>query len=226
MFVGNPDGSRGVPLQPMASVPTTGPTGTRVTFRPDPQVFGRAQLPRAAVAARLEDLSFLLPGVTFRWAFHGNDEARGGLAARVALAACRDPREIASHAGTFETPKGPIIVEVALGWHQWPADPDASIDSFVNMERTVRHGSHVHGLHDGMRAHFRPSREAHSRTLRAAVAVILSDVVYGSPNKDRLDSPEAREPVARAVKLALEEWEARCPELAATVRGSFVEVSP
>jgi DNA gyrase/topoisomerase IV subunit B len=42
----------------------------------------------------------------------------------------------------------------------------------------------------------------------AAAAVILADVLFGSPTKDRLASPEVRPAVKEATLAALSEWAA------------------
>lgn len=213
--------ARGEPIELLASVPTTRPSGTRIRFRPDPAIFRYPRVPRARLVERLEDLSFLLPGLTLRWQVAGDDLVAGGLAARVAFHRGCPLDEVASHRGSFDTASGPIDVEVALAWHdlQWHASAQPTFDSFVNLERSVSHGTHVEGLIDGITAFLGPGRRRkHVLGVVAAVAVVLSDVKWGNPTRDRLDSPEARAPVAEATQQALSRWAEAHPGAAAALR--------
>ena len=58
----------------------------------------------------------------------------------------------------------------------------------------------------------------HTAGMVAAVAVMLADVTWGNPTRDRLDSPEARAPVADATQRALTRWAEVHPEAAAALR--------
>ena len=213
--------SRGVAIEPIATIPTTRPSGTRIRFRPDPQIFRFPRVPRVALTAWLEDLAFLAPKLTLRWRIGGDDVAAGGLAVRVALQACCATDEVASHRGVFDTETGPIDVEVALAWLpvQWHSFAEPVIHSFVNLERSRDHGTHVAGMIDGAVAFLGGGRRAHQvRGLVAVVSVILTDVLWGNPAKSRLDSPQARAPVAEATRLALARWAEAHPAAAAALR--------
>ena len=194
--------ARGRLVEPVTSAPANEPSGTRIRFKPDAQVFTHARVPRVELARRLEDLSFLAPRFAVSWAIAGDHLATGGLAARVALGVPCDIADVVAHAGTYETASGPVDVAVALAWRT-SEYARASIDSFVNLERTPEHGSHVDGLRDGVRAFFGDHAEAWLAKLVAAVSVVLADVKYGSPTKDRLASPAVREPVAQATRASL-----------------------
>jgi DNA gyrase subunit B len=213
--------ARGVLVEALATAPTSRPSGTRIRFRPDPQIMGCLRVPRTRLTRYLEDLSFLLPRLTVRWRIAGDDVATGGLAARVAVEVPRPLAEVASHRGTFDTAEGPIDVDVALAWReqQWHASTEARIDSFVNFERTRCHGSHVEGLIDGAVAFLgRGKRAWHMAGMVGAVAVVLSDVKWGTPSRDQLESPQARAPVAEATQLALARWAEAYPDAAAALR--------
>lgn len=128
---------------------------------------------------------------------------------------------VASHRASLDTASGPIDVEVALAWRsmRWHPNSDPRIDSFVNLERSRGDGTHVDGLIDGVAAFFGRGRRArHTAGMVAAVAVILADVKWGNPRRDRLDSPEARVPVAEATQLALVRWAEAHPDAAAALR--------
>jgi DNA gyrase subunit B len=213
--------ARGALIEPLVTAPTRRPSGTRIRFRPDPQIMECPRVPRERLTSYLEDLSFLLPRLTLRWRIAGDDVAAGGLAARVAIEVPCAAAEVANHRGTFDTPEGPIDVDVALAWREsrWHANATPHIDSFVNFERTRLDGSHVEGLIDGAAAFLGRGRRApHFSGLVGAVAVVLTDVKWGSPTRDRLESPHARAPVAEATQQALARWAAAYPDAAAALR--------
>jgi len=213
--------ARGEVVEPLTTVPTSRASGTRVRFCPDPLVFLHPRVPRAPLAQRLEDLSFLLPQLALRWHITGDNVAAGGLVARVAVNVPCALSEVASHRASLDTASGPIDVEVALAWRsmRWHANDEPVIDSFVNLERSRRNGTHVDGLIDGVAAFLgRGDRARQTSGMAAAVAVVLADVKWGNPKRDRLDSPEARVPVAEATQLALARWAEAHPDAAAELR--------
>jgi DNA gyrase/topoisomerase IV subunit B len=129
--------------------------------------------------------------------------------------------DVASHRASLDTGSGPIDVEVALAWRsmRWHANDQPVIDSFVNLERSRCDGTHVDGLVDGVAAFFGRGRRArHTAGMVAAVAVVLADVKWGNPTRNRLDSPEARAPVAEVTELALARWAEAHPDAAADLR--------
>ncbi len=192
--------TRGVVSEPVATMATAERAGTRITFRPDPQIFMHPRVPRAELARYLEDLSFLAPQLTLTTAIHGDAIAARGLAGRVAIEVPCALTDVATHAGTYETAKGPIDVEVAFAWR---VGPSSDIASFVNLARTPLHGTHVDALLDAIRAFFEGPREA---GLVAAVSVVLANVKWGRPDKDLLATAEVAKPVAVATRSALERW--------------------
>lgn len=116
---------------------------------------------------------------------------------------------MARHRESYETTNGPIDVDVALAWRTraYRSGAQPAIDSFVNLARTRDHGSHVDGLFDGIHAFIggRP-RKTSRQGLVAAVGVVLADVKFGNPTRDRRATPEVRGPVADATRKALVAW--------------------
>jgi len=194
--------ARGVAIEPIATVKTTRASGTKIRFRPDPQVFAHLRVPRTRLTRELEDLAFLAPGLTLTWAIQGDELARAGLVGLVAQQVVCAADDVAHHKETYETPNGPIDVEVAVAWRTggYAATAKPVIDSFVNFARTREHGSHVDGLVAAVR-HERGKEGI--KGMVAAVAVVLADVKYGNPSRDRLVTPEARGAVAEATRTAL-----------------------
>ncbi|MBC7977259.1 MAG: hypothetical protein H7138_19965 [Myxococcales bacterium] len=198
--------ARGEVVEPLTTTPTERPSGTTIRFRPDPLIFRHARVPRVELTRTLEDLSFLAPRLRVRWSIEGDQVAARGLVGRVALGVPCSFEDVACHRGSYDTAQGPIDVEVALAW-RFGANEPPMIDSFVNLARTRADGTHVKGLLDGVHAFLGAGRRpSNALGLVALVSVVLTDVLYGNPTKDRLDSPEARAPVREAVNTALEAW--------------------
>lgn len=210
--------SRGLALEPLRVEPTTQPPGTWIRFRPDRELFLKnSRVPRDELHARLHDLSYLAPQVRLSWTMadvrqghglvdlvkHTEDRILGGVAHR---------REV------VETDAGPIDVEVALTWREgWRQEP--VVHAFVNMSRTREPGTHIQGLFDAIRSSFGQARAGTKRQgLVAALALVLSDVTWGSPIKDRLITPAARPAVKQVTLAALKAWTAAHPEAAASIR--------
>ena len=64
----------------------------------------------------------------------------------------------------------------------------------------------------------RPDERRKRVGLVTAVAVLLSDVMWGNPTKGRLVTPEASAPVADATRQALDGWAQTHPDAAAALR--------
>lgn len=139
---------------------------------------------------------FLVPKLAIAYSVGIDRAAAGGLRTRVALDMNYEVAEVAYHHKTYKTSRGPVDVEVALAWQPWT---DWRIDSFVNLCRTVE-GSHVDGLLDAVREEYGTGAE---RGITACISIILADVTFGEPRKDRLATPEVRAPVAAATIAAL-----------------------
>lgn len=213
--------ARGRLVAPIATAPATRPRGTMVRFRPDPEIFAHLRVPRVLLTAHLEDLAFLSSGLTLRWTIAGDDVAARGLAARVAIGVPCAVDDVAHHREMHDTPTGPIDVEVAIAWRDggWHGRAE-QIDSFVNLGRTRGGGVHVAALLAGVGKFVgvRP-RERSRHGLVAAVSVVLTDVLFGNPTRDKLISAEVRGPVTAATQTALAVWERAHPEAAAALRG-------
>lgn len=201
--------ARGELREPLAIAPAVRHDGTTVRFRPDPELFTQPRVSRTALASVLEDLSFLSPGLAITFRIGGDDVARDGLRGRVAVAVSCPTSEVAHFRERHVTAMGPIDVEVSVGWHTsgFEAMETPLLHSFVNFARTPEHGVHVDGLLDGVCEFLgTDNRNECVEGLVAAVSVVLADVQYGSPTKNRLVTPETRAPVATSTRKALDAW--------------------
>ncbi|NPA22595.1 MAG: DNA gyrase subunit B [Candidatus Micrarchaeota archaeon] len=65
---------RGIPITPVEVIGETNETGTRVYFKPDPEIFGDQEFDVEVVRERLKELSFLSPGLTLELHYDGKKE--------------------------------------------------------------------------------------------------------------------------------------------------------
>jgi DNA gyrase subunit B len=206
---------RGHPITSLDDVGPTQRAGTRIAFLPDPMIFPDAWINPGAIAARLRELSWLLPSLALSFVdrrehrFHEPRGLRGFLDRAGAPGGSTDAEIF-----TVSAKHGAIAVEAAMRWylHPW-----SSVESFANIERTTDGGTHVRGLleglADGLRAAAQPHpvgrkrsqlRRAVQQGLQAVVCVRLHDPTFGEPTRSRLVTPEAERAVRAVVAPAFE----------------------
>ena len=203
---------RGRPASKLASVGKTSRSGTRIRFLPDADIFDHPPLDPGRLFARLQELSFLLPGLRLEFRDlrpHAFIQPRG-MAAYVETRAGQHLFETLPF--VINTGVDDIWLEAAATWTDRPW---TTVDSFANVHRTTNGGTHVRGLFLGLVGAVKNNlaqavgprtmpqlEEALSRGLIAAVCVRLNDPEYGSPTKDRLSNPRVRPLIRSAVEEA------------------------
>ncbi|MBP7148068.1 MAG: DNA topoisomerase (ATP-hydrolyzing) subunit B [Acidobacteria bacterium] len=151
--------ARGVPVTPFEQTGTTEKRGTKVTFRPDPEIFETLEFSYEVMAQRLRELAFLNSGVTIVLRDERGPKVRdtefryeGGI------------KEFVAHLNKNRTPlheppvylvgeKDGIVAELAL---QYNDSYQETVYSFANSINTVEGGTHLAGF-----------RAALTRTLNA-----------------------------------------------------------
>ncbi len=140
--------------KPAADVKNTGKTddrGTRVTFHPDPEIFGDIKYSFDTLSNRLRELAFLNPGTRITILDERDDKQHtfryeGGLVEFVKFMNAHKtplhPEPIA-----LKKEKDDIVVEVAL---QYNDSYNEQIYSFVNNINTIEGGTHLAGFRSAM----------------------------------------------------------------------------
>lgn len=195
--------------------PTASPSGTRLRWRADPEIFGASVVDLGLLMTRLDELAVLAPGLTIGHAFDGVTVQPGGLAGWVARTAEVPLDHVI--AARVDTTAGdqPLTVDVALAW---PRFAEATIVSYVNYQRSRDHGVHVDGVFDGVTRALGVPRARVRADHYGAVAVVLADVHFGNPTRGRLVTPAVRPAVAAVVAGAVRAWTAAHPDAAAALR--------
>ncbi|MBX7073777.1 MAG: DNA gyrase subunit B [Pirellulales bacterium] len=219
---------RGVPLTEVRRIGATDKTGTKVTFKPDGQIFPVTKFNYSTLQRRLQELAFLNRGVRieFRDERVGQSETfhyeRGLLQFiehlnRASEAAHAD---IIYIAGDFEG----VAVEVAL---QYSTDYTENFHSYVNNINTVEGGTHVSGFRTALTRclnnygkknnlfkDLTPSGDDFREGLTAVVSVKVSEPQFEGQTKTKLGNGEVEGIVNSAVGDYLSDYLERHPKSA------------
>ncbi|RUM89875.1 MAG: DNA topoisomerase (ATP-hydrolyzing) subunit B [Thermodesulfatator sp.] len=164
---------RGVPEGPVERVSSTRRSGTRVRFKPDPEIFGDQEFDYEVVRHRLRELAFLNPQVRFflqdeRTGAEEKFHFKGGITEFVKyLNRKREPvhRKVIYVSGKRDM----VQVEAALQYHQGYTE---TLYAYVNNIHTREGGTHVVGFRTALtRAlnRYLSSAEGLPKTLRVKV---------------------------------------------------------
>ncbi|WP_394796135.1 ATP-binding protein [Armatimonas sp.] len=207
-----------------------GQTGTRIRFKPDPQIFGDSAWSPERLLAIQRQQAFLNPKLTLTF----TDESLGcdpqvlnfpGGVAEWARehAAARRPIHQRVIAGSGK--KDDVEVDVAFYFTQ--EDPVwLAFGNGVQLGVMGTPGTPLTGFRQGVARTLskwakKYGREFEPRTAQAGVAVILSvrvyDPVFNGPMKDSLQNPEAASAVWAVTAMALEAHFTRFPDEAEAI---------
>src|SRR5258708_5090314 len=162
---------RGVPQSPVAAIGDTDRTGTKITFKPDPQIFTSTEYSFDQLASRLRELSFLNAGLVIELV----DERGGGKKERYEYKG--GIREFVEHLNkskepvhdkvipfTAEAPTdlgASVVVDLALQWNSTYAE---QIFPYTNNVHNNDGGTHLTGLRPPLPRTLKPNGT--SQTLR------------------------------------------------------------
>ena len=218
------------PLHVVGDIPSgaTRETGTKVTFRPDPEIFPVTDFDYTVLQNRMRELSFLNPGVTIiltdervgKDGMPRNDtyRARHGLIEYVAHLMTGKTSVSAPVYIYKEDKEQSFICEVAFQYHDGYSE---TLLSFANNINNVDGGTHAQGfkvaLTRSLNAYARksglikekdptPTGEDLREGLVAIVSVKLADPTFNNQPKERLLNPEIEGFTASVVAQAFESW--------------------
>ena len=200
---------KGVPVSDLEEVGKTKQRGTKITFKPDPEVFQDTDFDYDLVANRLRELAFLNGGlkITVRDERGAEEEGEaksdayefeGGLSAFVSHLN-ENKTALHAHPVAFEHREslpdgGEVFVGVAMQWADGYAE---NIFTFVNNINTMEGGTHLSGF-----------KSALTRTVNH----------YARKNKAAKDGSNLMPPIIQAVRVY-----ATLGEICDTLRGVFGE---
>jgi topoisomerase IV subunit B len=223
--------------------------GTKVRFRPDPEIFGaKAHFKAERVFKMTRSKAYLFGGVEIRW-FCARELLRGteGVPERATFHFEEGLRDYLKETLTEATLVHPDIFTGSAGkvgahgggqWAvAWTADTDGFLNSYCNTIPTPDGGTHESGLRTALLRGLKDHAERIGQGKRAA-AVTSDDVMTGAgamlsvfirepefqgQTKDRLATAEAQKIVEQAIKDPFDHWLAGNPTQANKLLDYVVE---
>ncbi|MEX0776412.1 MAG: DNA topoisomerase (ATP-hydrolyzing) subunit B [Phycisphaeraceae bacterium] len=223
---------RGAVSEPLHVIGERQKTGTKVTFKPDPQIFPDTEFRFEALASRMRELAYLNPGLTIKIEDDRTEPAKAqvlhfpeGLIAFVrhlneGKQTLVDP-PIFFH---FESdaPKGDslygLVIEIAM---QYNDSYNETILSFANNINTIEGGTHLSGFKTALTRTMNnyaraakvlkdsdpaPTGEDLREGLTALVSVKVSEPQFEGQTKTKLGNSEVEGFVSSAVSSKLGSW--------------------
>ena len=211
--------------------------GTKVRFRPDPDIFGgKAHFRPERIFKMARSKAYLFGGVEIRWScakellhgvadvpeeatFHFADGLKEYLSAGINSAALIHPDIFAGSAGK-------VGVHGAAQWAvAWTGDSDGFLSSYCNTIPTPDGGTHESGLRSALLKGIKDHAERMGQGKRAAsvtgddvmtgaacmVSVFIREPEFQGQTKDRLATAEATRIVENAIRDPFDHWLAGNP---------------
>ena len=232
--------ARGLALGPLETVGrVANRRGTKVRFRPDPEIFGvDARLEPARIFRMARSKAYLFGGVEVRWHCAASlvagtktpEEASfrfpGGLKDHLA-------QEVEGRSFVADAPFTGKITKAgghgSLEWAvTWLSDDDGFVHSYCNTIPTSQGGTHEAGLRTALLRGLKDHAERIGQSRRAAnvtaddvmlncaalLSVFIREPEFQGQNKGRLQTVEAGRIVDAAVRDAFDHWLAAAPSQA------------
>jgi DNA gyrase subunit B len=216
---------RGVPQSPIVPIGDTDKTGTRITFKPDSEIFTTTEFSFDLLASRLRELSFLNAGLVMELADERGEgkkeryEYKGGIREFVELLnKTKEPVHDQVVALTAEAPTdlgASVVIDLALQWNSTYAE---QIFPYTNNVHNKEGGTHLTGLRAALTRTLNQYGTAHNllkdvkqgllgedvrEGLTAVIAVKHPDPSFDSQTKAKLVSSEVKGIVENVVSERL-----------------------
>ena len=216
--------------------------GTKIFFRPDPEIFRKTHFTADVIRQHLEDISFVHAGlaITFRdekegvtHELHHPDGIRAYLQKLVTEGKKKPVHEQPFAAEKDEAKKSGMKLEVVL---QWTDSTDEQLRSYVNGIRTRAGGSHEAGVRAGILKAVKNYMETHSIKFKGVsispediregitgiVSILHADPMFQGQTKDKLNNAEVQPFADALVRQNLETWLNNNGSLANDILGRIV----
>jgi DNA gyrase subunit B (EC 5.99.1.3) len=172
---------RGVPKEPLKQIGQTKRSGTKVTFKPDPQIFEELIFSFDTLSQRLRELSFLNRGLEITIHDERNDkhhtfQYKGGITSFVTFLN-QNKHPIHPKPIFIEAEKDGVICEIAF---QYNSSYTETLFSFANTINTQEGGSHLSGFRSAL------TRTINNYISKANVAKNLKINLEGSDLREGL----------------------------------------
>jgi DNA gyrase subunit B len=223
---------RGRPVTPLERRGKTPKRGTRVTFKPDPEIFGALTFSRDVVAKRLRELAFLNSGLRIALEEEAGEREEfffeGGIREFVAYLA-QGKQPLHPEPVHIRREAGDVRVEAAF---QYTDSFSESVHAFANSIHTVDGGTHLSGFRSALTRVFNqvarekglvkerealPSGDDYREGLAAVVSVWLPNPQFESQTKVKLTNTDVEGIVAQVVYEEVRDYLERHPAAAQVI---------
>jgi DNA gyrase subunit B len=236
---------RGLPEGPIKAIGSTPKTGTRITFRPDPQIFSVLEFHYDTLAQRLRELSFLNRGVHIRLTDERTEKATefaysGGIGSfvehlnRAKVALHPEPIYLED---VRDDGSGEERTEVALQWNEGYQEQIYCFTNTINnrdggthlsafkaaLTRTLNAYAQESGLGKALKENL--TGDDVREGLTAVVSVRIKDPKFSSQTKDKLVSSEVKGWVEQVVGEKLAAYLEESPKVARRIVEKCVEAA-
>jgi DNA gyrase subunit B len=222
---------RGVPRAPVARIGKATGTGTKTTFKPDPEIFGNIQFDYSTLLRRIQELAFLNKGVKiiFKDERTGEGESfqyeRGLLAFVEHVNRAAEPvhADIVYIAGEQDE----VSLEVAM---QYTSEYTDNLLTYVNNINTTDGGTHLsgfrtaltrtlnaYGKRENIYKDLTPTGDDFREGLTAIIAVRVPNPHFEAQTKGKLNNPEVEGIVNSIVGDYLTKYLEQNPKVAKTI---------
>ncbi|MEC9091241.1 MAG: DNA gyrase subunit B [Planctomycetota bacterium] len=219
---------RGKPSGPVTNIGDSSATGTKTTFKPDPEVFGNLKFEFKTMEKRLKELAYLNKGVRIEFNDERNGESEIFEFPKGIIQYVEDinkssdliQKEVVYISGELDNSH----VEVAF---QYAEEYTENIHCYVNNINTKDGGTHLDGFRDALRKTLNnygkkeklfkdvsPSGEDFREGLTAIVSVRIPEPKFESQTKVKLNNSELKGIVNSVVSEHLEKFFEENPKIA------------
>jgi topoisomerase-4 subunit B len=224
--------SRGAPIEKLKEVgDAPNRRGTRIRFRPDPEIFRGATFKAERLFAMTRSKAYLFGGVEIRWhcdpALAGGKVPEkatfhfpGGLSDYLRAELAGEKTIVPVFAGRTEKTSGHGAVEWAVAW--FPGD--GYVRSYCNTIPTGEGGTHEAGFRNaltrGLKAYAELTGNKRAGVITSddvmtsaagLLSVFIREPEFVGQTKDRLSTPEATRVVENAIRDPFDHWLAGSP---------------
>ncbi len=230
---------RGDPVAPLKKAGKTDETGTKITFKPDPQVFSNTEFSLARVTNRLREMAFLNSGLRIKLLDERVGEEKvfhyeGGI---VEFIAFLNQNRTPLHKDIIHISRedGPYTVEVGMQW------TDAYIENVLCYANNINNkdgGTHLSGFKLGLTKVFQKYIAENRKNakvqingddiregLTAVLSIKMPDPKFSSQTKDKLVSSEMQGVVSNIVSEYLTVYLDENPDVAGAIVDKIIEAA-